>query len=622
MQPLLTYALNTTPSPLEVDQQNAILTLVATNATANSVTLEGITITIPVGDSDSATALTNNPSSILQTSPTPWTTNTPNPSTGKMTFIFVPIGGKGTTYNIPANESLVFALTSIQVNAKPGTITLTVTENNSATQPITLSKYPAGWGNVNFSVEPISINAGGEVKLTWNGPSGATYSIQYQDNNSTVNIPAQGESPLGWNGTYPGDNQPPLILDQSTVFTLTVSETIEGNNYQVNAQQTFTVNLPDPEIISFTGEIDYSQTPPVLNLTWQTTGADYVSGSWTANTLDASLDNPLVIQSPFSQSYTIKAINPNITSSSSKTIELVWNLVSNNIAVGDSPTGLAVSPDNQSVFVANMLSSTLSVIDVNTYAVIQTISAGFLPFAVAVSPNGTDVFVASSGNGNGNIITLDASTLSVVQTINVIGLKAMALSPDGSSLFMINDGSAITVLNASTFSLIKIITAISLPQCITMSPDGNYVFVANESAGSGNTVSVIDMQTLSVIQTIAIGFLSLGMAVSPDSRYVFVANIQGTTISVIEVSSFSVIQTIQVGKNPTRVAVSPTGECFVTNQGDNTVSVIEMSSLSVIQTIPVGIVPSAIAVSPDGKFVFVANNHGNTISVLGLQVQS
>jgi hypothetical protein len=182
MHPLLTYALSTTPSTLKAGQQNAILTFVATNTTANSVAVAGISITIPVGNS--AIALTNTPTSISQIPPNQWTINPPNNSSHRSTtLIFVPSGEKGTTYTIPARSSLVFVLTNIQVNNISGPVLFTITEGSSGnpTQPITLSKFPAGWGNVNFSVEPTNINAGSNVMLTWDGPNGATYSIQYAD---------------------------------------------------------------------------------------------------------------------------------------------------------------------------------------------------------------------------------------------------------------------------------------------------------------------------------------------------------------------------------------------------------------------------------------------------------
>ena len=322
MHPLLTYALSTTPSTLKAGQQNAILTFVATNTTANSVAVAGISITIPVGDS--AIALTNTPTSISQIPSNQWTINPPNNSSHRSTtLIFVPSGEKGTTYTIPARSSLVFVLTNIQVNNISGPVLFTITEGSSGnpTQPITLSKFPAGWGNVNFSVEPTNINAGSSVMLTWDGPNGATYSIQYADDaGQIINIPAPGHPPLGNTGTYPVQGQPSLILNQTTTFTLTVSETIDGKVYKVTPQQTVTVIPAAPQIISFTGESDYTQTPPVLNLTWQTTGADYVKGSWTSDTQNPNAT--ALIQPPFAPSYTITAIDINGAESQPETISI------------------------------------------------------------------------------------------------------------------------------------------------------------------------------------------------------------------------------------------------------------------------------------------------------------
>src|SRR5262245_33111915 len=82
----------------------------------------------------------------------------------------------------------------------------------------------------------------------------------------------------------------------------------------------------------------------------------------------------------------------------------------------------------------------------------------------------------------------------------------------------------------------------------------------------------------------------------------------------------SVTATITVGAGPARVAVNPiTNRIYVANQFGNSVSVIDGTSNSVIATIPVGTGPVGIDVNPTTNRIYVANfgaGAGNSVSVI------
>jgi YVTN family beta-propeller protein len=79
------------------------------------------------------------------------------------------------------------------------------------------------------------------------------------------------------------------------------------------------------------------------------------------------------------------------------------------IAVGATPTGVAITPDGKTAFVANNASRTVSTIDVKTRTKNPTdITVGSLPYQVAVTPDGKTAFVAN--NGSGTVSTIDVKT--------------------------------------------------------------------------------------------------------------------------------------------------------------------------------------------------------------------
>ena len=78
-----------------------------------------------------------------------------------------------------------------------------------------------------------------------------------------------------------------------------------------------------------------------------------------------------------------------------------------------------------------------------------------------------------------------------------------------------------------------------------------------------------------------------------------------------------VIATIPVGDDPQAVRVDPsTNRIYVANQGGDTVSVIDGANNVVIATVPVGDRPFAIGVNSTTGRVYVTNQDDDTVSVI------
>ena len=217
---VLYYDCSTSPFPLQASSANgspvtATLTVMATNQTNASVTLQGIIIEFPVGSDP--TDFTQDSSRIGPVPPPGW--NPPDVTTGdnSVQFVFHPQTGQG---SLAANSNLVFTFNGIEVNQAPGTFSLTVTEGSNNCQPpdcpsvvFELAKFPPAWGNVNFWLNPAEFPFGENTTLNWSGPQGATYTIEYYTpQTGIVNVPAAGDPALGNTGLYPSALDPPLSL--------------------------------------------------------------------------------------------------------------------------------------------------------------------------------------------------------------------------------------------------------------------------------------------------------------------------------------------------------------------------------------------------------------------------
>jgi YVTN family beta-propeller protein len=117
-----------------------------------------------------------------------------------------------------------------------------------------------------------------------------------------------------------------------------------------------------------------------------------------------------------------------------------------------------------------------------------------------------------------------------------------------------------------------------------------------------------------------VGGSSPNSLVSTDER-VFVSNGNNDIISVIDTRGDSVVAEIPLvpdprldglrGVIPFGLAISPDGRrLYVAEAGINAVGVVDVESLEVLGHLPVGWFPSKLAVSPDGRQLIVANAKG------------
>lgn len=211
---------------------------------------------------------------------------------------------------------------------------------------------------------------------------------------------------------------------------------------------------------------------------------------------------------------------------------------------GSGPLGLAVSPDGSEVYVANIGSNTVSVIATASNTVIKTIAVGNKPSGVAVTPNGT-AYVANFTDNTVSVISNNA----VIKTITGLGNdpEGVAVSPDGNTVYVANnfDGTVSVIQTSNNTVVGSPITVGPKPVGVAVSPDGKTVYVVNSGS---NNVSVIATATNKVIGSpITVGVNPQGVAVTPDGSKVYVANAQSSTISVIATATSAVTSISGVG---------------------------------------------------------------------------
>ena len=303
------------------------------------------------------------------------------------------------------------------------------------------------------------------------------------------------------------------------------------------------------------------------------------------------------------------------------------NTVIGTINVGTSPEGLAITPDNSTVYVANSSSGTVSVISTSTGTVTKTITASGHPSAIAITPNGSFAYVAEPGTSfesSSFIDVIDTSTNTITATITSTGgisnPTAIAITPNGASAYAADQcptpgNACVDVINLSTNTVTSNIqlantSASEFTNSIAITPDGAFVYVSATSTATSTSgdveIYVIATSNNSLVGTpIDIGaFLpsDFGFAIAPN-RILYAGFPTGTdsqretTVYPVATSTNTLLTSITVGNDPTGLAVGLSGGIvYVTNNIDNTVSIIGTGTNTInLGTIGVGTSPQGVA---------------------------
>ncbi len=126
-------------------------------------------------------------------------------------------------------------------------------------------------------------------------------------------------------------------------------------------------------------------------------------------------------------------------------LDLVYLREDRTLQVGTQPTGLAINPKRDEVYVVNTGTSSgngsVSVIDTDANRVVATIPVHKLPYFIDVDAAGHRAYVANSGSNTVSVIDLDKRReIAVAGTGEQPGLAR--ISPDMRTLVVTNRGSS------------------------------------------------------------------------------------------------------------------------------------------------------------------------------------
>jgi YVTN family beta-propeller protein len=269
------------------------------------------------------------------------------------------------------------------------------------------------------------------------------------------------------------------------------------------------------------------------------------------------------------------------------------------------------------LYVACSKSNSVIIIDRQQDQVVGAVGVGESPSDVAVGPDNDRVYVANRGSNN--ISVVNTTSHKVDKTIGNFGYSPyrLAISADGRWLFAVNPSSDnVTVIDTTRDVVVETISVDRNPMGIVYDPDRNRVYVSNSDS---NTVSVIDVSSLQVIRTVAVDIRPRGLAVQDDKIYV--SNWGSSNISVIDLSSYTVEKFIPVGPRPHWVVSGLSDRIYLSKDNSNEISIIYPSMNVVTHTIPVGRSPENMSVDSLRRKLYVVNYKSDDVSVIDISTK-
>lgn len=164
------------------------------------------------------------------------------------------------------------------------------------------------------------------------------------------------------------------------------------------------------------------------------------------------------------------------------------------------PSGLALSPDGKTLYVAENLADSLAVIDVANREVIQRLPVGRYPYDVVVDKNGV-VYVSAWGANTVSVFHQEMNGwLGATSQMTVARHpSALLLNPDGTRLFVASGSTDhVAVVDTKTQRVIARLldpppagpNEGATPNALALSPDGTRLFVAE---GDANAVGIFNL---------------------------------------------------------------------------------------------------------------------------------
>jgi len=270
--------------------------------------------------------------------------------------------------------------------------------------------------------------------------------------------------------------------------------------------------------------------------------------------------------------------------------------VESEIAIGERPRGIGISPDGTEVYVAVSEENLIAVFDPKTLEVLRKFKSGSDPETFAVHPNG-NIYISNEDDAKATVY--DPKTGNLIAEIQV-GLEpeGVAISPDGSKVIVTSESTnMLHVITVPGNTITDNILVGSRPRAAVFTKNSKIAYASAEITGE---IVKVDMESAKILIRAQLEdpkSKPKDLVLSKDEKQLYVAGGRSNSVWLMDATTLEVIKDIPVGKRVWGLAITRDGSrIFSTDGVSSTVSVIDTTRNEVIKTIAVGKFPWGVVI--------------------------
>jgi YVTN family beta-propeller protein len=286
------------------------------------------------------------------------------------------------------------------------------------------------------------------------------------------------------------------------------------------------------------------------------------------------------------------------------------------INVGKGPDALFLTPDEKTLYVANVEDTFVSIINTGSEEVIGKIEGIKYPWGFTRLGNSN--LVAVSGYDK-QIVIIDFSENKIVKEKKFNNsLGGITSTKDGKYIFVIEtDKNSALKLDANSLKIIDSYKTGNSPDGIGISKDDTKIYTSNTKDG---TISVINTTTKKT-EVLETGGKPELIHYDHNHSLLFISNFKLNKIHILDTGTDKIVHEIAGLNSPEEAVLSKSEKLlYVVNFGSKKINVYDAANYQKLnQEYSVGNKPIGVVSALNDTKLFVSNYGDNTVSVINLK---
>jgi YVTN family beta-propeller protein len=304
------------------------------------------------------------------------------------------------------------------------------------------------------------------------------------------------------------------------------------------------------------------------------------------------------------------------------------DLIQRTVGIGFEPLAMAADPVNGNLFVTGTNSTGaawIAVLNGSSGALQDSFpfASSWFPIAgpngIAYDPSNGEFYVPSIPIGNpsatrGNLTVIDASTMSIVRNISLrFEPSSILYAPSNGEFYLGNQsGNDLRVFDPVTGKSGRSIALPDTPMMLAYDSTANRILVGIE--GNVSVVSTVSNRT---IATFSVLRNPSGLAFDPVNNDVYVADYVWNNVSVVRASTYRVVANALLGTSPYNMAFDPVnGDLYVADLLSSQLVIVNGTDNRVVGFVPLGTTPYGIAYDPVTGSIYVDDYYAGNVSIV------